>query len=140
MFTYSTDICRSVEIHYKRETTYEGIAGYTYEAGLDFLNQIGPEFNNECYCINKNQFAIKQDNGCLYPGALDLSSCVHSLIVLTQPHFLETATEYTSLVDGLSPNEDKHRTFVTVEKVMNLSTQSYFDFYVCFFFRIPEHH
>lgn len=52
----------------------------------------------------------------MYPGALDLSTCVKSPIVLTQPHFLETATEYTSLIDGLTPDEDKHRTFVTVEK------------------------
>lgn len=119
MFTYSTDICRSVEIHYKEETTYEGITGYTYESGKNFLEEIGPEYNNECYCIDKNVYAIKQENGCLYPGALDLTSCVKSPIVLTQPHFLETATEYSSLIDGLSPNEEIHKTFVTVEKVYN---------------------
>lgn len=121
MFTYSTDICRFVEIHYKREATYAGIDGYTYEAGLDFLNQIGPDYDNECYCINANAFAIKQDNGCLYPGALDMSTCVKSPIVVTLPHFLETSEEYSSLIDGLSPNEEKHRTFVTVEKVIELN-------------------
>lgn len=121
MFTYSTDICRFVEIHYKREATYAGIDGYTYEAGLDFLNQIGPDYDNECYCINANEFAIKQDNGCLYPGALDMSTCVKSPIVVTLPHFLETSEEYSSLIDGLSPNEEKHRTFVTVEKVIELN-------------------
>lgn len=38
-------------------------------------------------------------------------------VVLTLPHFLDTSNEYTSLIEGLSPNEDLHTTIVVVEPV-----------------------
>jgi lysosome membrane protein 2 len=38
-------------------------------------------------------------------------------VVLTLPHFLGAANEYTSLVDGLTPDADKHRIFLDVEPV-----------------------
>lgn len=36
---------------------------------------------------------------------------------MTFPHFLDTATEYSSLVEGLTPNRDLHETLVLMEPV-----------------------
>lgn len=38
-------------------------------------------------------------------------------VVLTFPHFLDTAEEYTSLVEGLNPDPELHKTMVILEPV-----------------------
>lgn len=73
---YNSDICRSVNLYYIRDAKYEGIPGYRYETKDDYLNEMGPEFSNECFCVNKIRNIIAKKNGCLYHGALDLSTCL----------------------------------------------------------------
>jgi hypothetical protein len=75
-YIFSADICRSVEIHYEKQITYEGIPGLRYVTNDNFLNEIGPEFGTECFCTNRIPKAIAKPNGCLYRGALDLTSCI----------------------------------------------------------------
>lgn len=41
-------------------------------------------------------------------------------MVLTLPHFLDTSEEYSSLIEGLSPNEELHTTIVIVEPVRGI--------------------
>lgn len=65
-----------MRIHYQRKHDYKGIPGFRFVIGDDFLNEIGPEYGNQCFCINHIDNVIVQDNGCLHPGALDLSSCL----------------------------------------------------------------
>lgn len=76
LYIYSSDICRSVEMFYEKDIKYEGIAALRYGMGDNFLNNIGPEFQNECFCASKLVNIIKRKNGCLYPGALDLTQCL----------------------------------------------------------------
>lgn len=38
-------------------------------------------------------------------------------VVLTAPHFLDTAVEYSSLIQGLSPKTELHETYVLMEPV-----------------------
>lgn len=51
--------------------TYNGIRGYRYSIRDNFLNDMP-----DCFCINKIKDALVDDNGCLYPGALDLTECL----------------------------------------------------------------
>lgn len=69
-FDYST-----VKIYYKEEVTFEGIPAYRFETRDDFLRDIGPEYGNECFCLDRIEHIPSRPNGCLYRGALDLSSC-----------------------------------------------------------------
>ncbi|GAB0090239.1 uncharacterized protein DMENIID0001_049410 [Sergentomyia squamirostris] len=80
-FIFNTDICRTVQLEYDGEGEYEGIRGFKYAASPYFLDQIGPEYNNSCFCVNQIPGGIVQENGCLYPGAFDLSPCT-----VTQTH------------------------------------------------------
>lgn len=73
---YNSDICRSVNLYYVRDAKYEGIPGYRYETKDDYLNEMGPEYSNECFCVNKIRNIIAKKNGCLLNGALDLSTCL----------------------------------------------------------------
>lgn len=63
-------------MYYQKDIKYEGIPALRYVMGDTFLNNIGPEYQNECFCVNKLMNIIKRKNGCLYPGALDLTQCL----------------------------------------------------------------
>lgn len=76
MYIYSTDICRSVQVHYHDTMKYEGIPGYRYITRDDFLNQLDGEFGQDCFCLNEAKApGLVKPNGCLYRGAMDLSNC-----------------------------------------------------------------
>jgi lysosome membrane protein 2 len=75
-YIFSADICRSVQIHYEQPITYQGIPGLRFVTQDNFLNEIGPEFGTECFCTNLIGHSIARPDGCLYRGALDLSSCI----------------------------------------------------------------
>lgn len=62
-----------------------------------------------------------QDDGCLYPGALDMTSCIGAPVILTLPHMLDTDNHYSKLIDGMSPNAEEHKIEIVVEPVRNLN-------------------
>lgn len=76
MYIFSADICRSVQLFYQSDIQYQGIPGFRYSIGENFINDIGPEHDNECFCVDKLANVIKRKNGCLYAGALDLTTCL----------------------------------------------------------------
>lgn len=76
LFIYNSEICRSAEMFYEKDIKYKGITGMRYTLGDNFLNNIGPEYHNDCFCVNQIANVMKRKNGCLYSGALDLSQCL----------------------------------------------------------------
>lgn len=62
---------RSTELQYESEGSYEGIDGLKFVTSDSMLKEM-----DDCFCINGIPGAIKQENGCLFYGAMDLSSCV----------------------------------------------------------------
>lgn len=65
----------SVRIYYKEKVNFNGISAYRFETRNDFLHDVGPEYGNECFCIDKIPNVPSRPNGCLYSGAIDLSNC-----------------------------------------------------------------
>lgn len=61
----------SSELQYHSETTYEGIPGLRYQIASSFLTEM-----DECFCSDSILGSIKQENGCLFKGAMDLSPCM----------------------------------------------------------------
>ncbi|XP_017053105.1 sensory neuron membrane protein 2 isoform X1 [Drosophila ficusphila] len=117
MYIFSADICRSVELFYQTDIQYQGIPGYRYSIGENFINDIGPEHDNECFCVDKLANVIKRKNGCLYAGALDLTTCLDAPVILTLPHMLGASNEYRKMIRGLKPDAKKHQTFVDVQSL-----------------------
>lgn len=95
---FSTDICRwvcwlywratwywrnrirlviysSARIYYKGNVNYNGIPALRFQTDDSFLNEIGPEYGTECFCTATIENIPSRPNGCLYKGALDLTSC-----------------------------------------------------------------
>lgn len=65
----------SVKIYFTEEVSFAGVSAYRFQAANDLLRDIGPDFGNECFCINQISSVPKHKNGCLLQGALDLSTC-----------------------------------------------------------------
>ncbi|XP_036672331.1 sensory neuron membrane protein 2 isoform X2 [Drosophila suzukii] len=123
MYIFSADICRSVELFYQTDIQYQGIPGYRYSIGENFINDIGPEHDNECFCVDKLANVIKRKNGCLYAGALDLTTCLDAPVILTLPHMLGASNEYRKMIRGLKPDAKKHQTFVDVQSLTGTPLQ-----------------
>ncbi|XP_067646318.1 sensory neuron membrane protein 2 isoform X2 [Eurosta solidaginis] len=123
MYIFSADICRSVQLFYQNDIQYEGIPGFRYSIGENFINDIGPEHDNECFCVDKLANVIKRKNGCLYAGALDLTTCLDAPVILTLPHMLGASNEYTKMIKGLRPDAKKHQTFVDVQHLTGTPLQ-----------------
>nr|QGW50718.1 sensory neuron membrane protein s3 [Propsilocerus akamusi] len=114
-YIFSSDICRSVQLFYDNKIKYEGIEGYRYSTRDNFLSEVGPQYGTECFCVNKIKNALTNDDGCLYPGAIDLTECLDAPVVVTMPHFLDADERYGLLIDGLNPSHDKHKIFIDIE-------------------------
>ncbi|XP_068142736.1 LOW QUALITY PROTEIN: sensory neuron membrane protein 2 [Drosophila tropicalis] len=123
MYIFSADICRSVQLFYQSDIQYQGIPGFRYSIGENFINDIGPEHDNECFCVDKLTNVIKRKNGCLYAGALDLTTCLDAPVILTLPHMLGASNEYRKMVRGLTPDAKKHQTFVDVQSLTGTPLQ-----------------
>ncbi|KRG06261.1 hypothetical protein AWZ03_000894 [Drosophila navojoa] len=123
MYIFSADICRSVQLFYQSDIQYQGIPGFRYSIGENFINDIGPEHDNECFCVDKLANVIKRKNGCLYAGALDLTTCLDAPVILTLPHMLGASNEYRKMIRGLNPDAKKHQTFVDVQTLTGTPLQ-----------------
>jgi lysosome membrane protein 2 len=106
---------RSVQLFYQGKTTYDGIPGYRYQTRDNFLNQIGSCYGNDCFCVNKINGSLRNDDGCLYSGAIDLTECLEAPIVGTAPHFYGADPVYNLMIDGIYPSPEKHQIFLEVE-------------------------
>ncbi|KYB28339.1 Sensory neuron membrane protein 2-like Protein [Tribolium castaneum] len=111
---YSTDICRYVEIKYSKEMQYKGIKGYLFTADNSTLRPKTPTAGKDCFCTNKTK-GIDGKKSCFLDGVIDMQSCTGVDVLLSFPHFLWADEKYLKGVDGLTPNEDLHSTFLLVE-------------------------
>ncbi|KAJ3662460.1 hypothetical protein Zmor_006808 [Zophobas morio] len=113
-YIFATDICRSVKINYIREETYRDVDGYMF--GTD-KNTLQPSTNNseaDCFCTKQSK-DVDGQNSCFLDGVIDMQSCFGVPVLFSFPHFLWADEKYLNGVDGLSPNEEAHRTYLLVE-------------------------
>jgi CD36 family len=60
-----------VQLFYEKKIVYDGIPGYRYKIGNNFLNEL-----DDCFCTDRIKGTLKHDDGCLYSGAIDLYDCL----------------------------------------------------------------
>uniref|UniRef100_A0A8C0CVP5 Platelet glycoprotein 4 n=1 Tax=Balaenoptera musculus TaxID=9771 RepID=A0A8C0CVP5_BALMU len=75
--------------------------------------------DNHCFCTEK----IISKNCTLY-GVLDIGKCKDGKpVYISLPHFLHASPEITEPVEGLSPNEEEHSTYLDVEPITGFTLQ-----------------
>lgn len=110
---FAPDLCRTLSIEFIKTTSIRSIELYRFGISSSFFKPI--DFNDEtrCYCV-KGSHEAKQ-KFCKLSGVVDVSSCRKKPIVLSTPHFLNGDPSLRQQVEGLSPSEAEHDTFIDIE-------------------------
>uniref|UniRef100_A0A8C5TL53 Platelet glycoprotein 4 n=1 Tax=Malurus cyaneus samueli TaxID=2593467 RepID=A0A8C5TL53_9PASS len=102
---FSSDICRSIYGVFYGKQKVKGITLYLGD--------------NYCFCTDP----VISEN-CTLAGVLDISSCKANLpVYISLPHFLHASESILHKVEGLSPNEKEHETYLDIEPVTGFTLQ-----------------
>ena len=102
---FAPDLCRTLYAIYERETDFKGIPVWRMKLDPKVFESPAMNPDNECFCAH----AKKRPDRCAIRGIIDLSGCLNGApLVLSAPHFLGTSPDLSALVDGLTPEREKH--------------------------------
>ncbi|XP_031776848.1 uncharacterized protein LOC100123085 [Nasonia vitripennis] len=105
LVAYNELLCRGISCHFVSKSKWKGFdtLRYTTDLGID------PENNprHKCYCPSVDS--------CYRKGPYDLYKCLRAPILITNPHFYLADPYYLTLVDGLSPDMEKHMLIIDLE-------------------------
>ncbi|XP_039285237.1 protein croquemort [Nilaparvata lugens] len=103
---FSADLCRSVSFNYFEDRAVHGIDGYTYSMDEYVVDNGTLRPENECFCNGE----------CSPSGVINVTSCRYGApAFVSYPHFFLADPYYRDAVDGMSPDAEKHRFYITME-------------------------
>ncbi|XP_068828641.1 platelet glycoprotein 4-like [Capricornis sumatraensis] len=116
---FSSDICRSFYAVFGAEINLKGTPVYRFVLPSRIFASPLQNPDNHCFCTEK----LLSKNCTLY-GVLDISKCKEGKpVYISLPHFLHASPEIAEPVEGLSPNEEEHSTYLDVEPVTGFTLQ-----------------
>ncbi|XP_059480400.1 protein croquemort-like isoform X2 [Neocloeon triangulifer] len=103
---FSPDLCRSLTFGYTEDVDVHGVSGYRYSGGRNIVDNGTVDADNWCFC----------NGDCLPIGVVNASSCRYGApAFVSYPHYLMADPFYTSLINGMSPEKEKHQFYVVLE-------------------------
>jgi hypothetical protein len=99
---------------YESQEDIDGIPIYRFSPVDNAFYSPKHNKDNTCYCLSP-----KTPEKCNFIGILDMSSCTGAPLILSNPHFRRTSEVIAKSIDGLSPEERLHHTFIEVEPVID---------------------
>ncbi|NWR66002.1 CD36 protein, partial [Bucorvus abyssinicus] len=116
---FSSDICRSIYGVFQSKQEVKGIPLYRFAVPREaFASPVEVE-DNYCFCTDK----VISEN-CTLAGVLDISACKAGRpVFISLPHFLHASDSILNNVEGLSPNEKEHDTFLDIEPTTGFTLQ-----------------
>ncbi|KFP75999.1 Platelet glycoprotein 4, partial [Acanthisitta chloris] len=116
---FSSDICRSIYGVYQSKQDVKGISLYRFTVPREAFASPTEVADNYCFCTDP---VISQN--CTLAGVLDISSCKAGRpVFISLPHFLHASESILHDVEGLSPNEKEHETFLDIEPITGFTLQ-----------------
>ncbi|XP_005377255.1 PREDICTED: platelet glycoprotein 4 [Chinchilla lanigera] len=116
---FSSDICRSIYAIFGSEVDLKGIPVYRFVLPAKAFAAPSENPENECFCTER----IVSRN-CTSYGVLDISSCKDGKpVYISLPHFLHASPDISEPIEGLSPNEEEHKTYLDVEPITGFTLQ-----------------
>lgn len=104
---------RSIYAVFGAEINLKGIPVYRFVLpSMAFASPLqNPD--NHCFCTEK-----VISNNCTSYGVLDIGKCKEGKpVYISLPHFLHASPDIGEPIEGLSPNEDEHSTYLDVEPI-----------------------
>ncbi|NXG78602.1 CD36 protein, partial [Baryphthengus martii] len=116
---FSSDICRSIYGVFHRKRNVKGIPLYRFIVPREaFASPVEVE-DNYCFCTDE---VISKN--CTLAGVLDISACKAGRpVFISLPHFLHASDSILHDVEGLSPNEEEHETYLDIEPITGFTLQ-----------------
>ncbi|NXJ78163.1 CD36 protein, partial [Trogon melanurus] len=116
---FSSDICRSIYGVFHSKQNVKGITLYRFTVPREAFASPTEVGDNYCFCTDK-EISLN----CTLAGVLDISSCkAGKPVFISLPHFLHASDSILHDVEGLSPNEEEHETFLDVEPITGFTLQ-----------------
>lgn len=104
LYLFTPDMCRSFPYDYEKDIIHRDIRGNRFAAGLRAIDNgtLYPE--NKCYPQG------------MPSGVMNISVCnFDQPMFISYPHFYLADPSYLEAVEGLSPNKEKHESYITLE-------------------------
>uniref|UniRef100_A0A1B0CMS0 Plasma membrane glycoprotein cd36 n=1 Tax=Lutzomyia longipalpis TaxID=7200 RepID=A0A1B0CMS0_LUTLO len=100
-------ICRPSYLHYTEDVSVGGIPGKKYVLPDSTYDRTNP-LEGDCY---------RGEGEPVFPDGLsDASKCYHGFpIVISKPHFLNRTGDWVKRLEGITPSEEAHGSYVIVE-------------------------
>ncbi|XP_068628131.1 sensory neuron membrane protein 2-like [Battus philenor] len=115
LYTFEPDICRSLFLNLIGKRPIFNMSSYYYELTSEALASKSVHPENKCFC--RKNWSGNHD-GCLLMGVLNLMPCQGAPAIISLPHFYLASEELREYVyTGLSPDPEKHRSFVHLDPV-----------------------
>ncbi|NXO18732.1 CD36 protein, partial [Oriolus oriolus] len=110
---FSSDICRSIYGVFHSKQVVKGITLYRFVVPREAFASPTEVGDNYCFCTEQ----IVSEN-CTLAGVLDISACkAKRPVYISLPHFLHASESILHGVEGLSPDEKEHETYLDIEPV-----------------------
>ncbi|XP_009867856.1 PREDICTED: platelet glycoprotein 4-like, partial [Apaloderma vittatum] len=110
---------RSIYGVFHSKQTVKGITLYRFTVPREAFASPTEVADNYCFCKDKE---ISQN--CTLAGVLDISSCkAGKPVFISLPHFLHASDVILHDVEGLSPNEEEHETYLDIEPITGFTLQ-----------------
>ncbi|NXA17751.1 CD36 protein, partial [Ibidorhyncha struthersii] len=116
---FSSDICRSIYGVFQGKQNVKGIPLYRFTVPREAFASPAEVRDNYCFCTDE---VISKN--CTIAGVLDISACKAGRpVFISLPHFLHASDSVLHDVEGLSPSEEEHETFLDVEPITGFTLQ-----------------
>ncbi|KAM9388445.1 platelet glycoprotein 4 isoform 1-T2 [Phaethornis superciliosus] len=116
---FSSDICRSIYGVYQGKQNVKGISLYRFAVPREAFASPTEVADNYCFCTDQ---VISQN--CTLAGVLDIGACKAGRpVYISLPHFLHASDSILHGVEGLSPDEKEHETFLDIEPTTGFTLQ-----------------
>ncbi|ODM87074.1 Protein croquemort, partial [Orchesella cincta] len=108
---FSTDICRTITLHFKEKVISNGLTGYRYMGDEKMLDNA---VENTDADLGK----------CPPKGMIDVSSCKwNAPAFVSFPHFYHADPSYCRAVQGMKPNKSIHEMYLDLEEKTGIPLQ-----------------
>ncbi|NWU33907.1 CD36 protein, partial [Hylia prasina] len=108
---FSSDICRSIYGVFHSKQEVKGITLYRFIVPREAFASPSEVGDNYCFCTDQ-----EISENCTLAGVLDISACkAKRPVYISLPHFLHASESILHNVEGLSPNEKEHETYLDIE-------------------------
>ncbi|XP_069685569.1 scavenger receptor class B member 1 [Periplaneta americana] len=114
---YDKDVCRILPLKFRGMTSKDGIEAGLYTTTEDVFDLPDSQPDNKCYCG-------ENDEMCPAKGLQSIAPCQFGApAYLSFPHFYNADPALLDAVEGLKPEEEKHRTYFLIQPSLGVPVE-----------------